>query len=96
MLCKSGDLYIISCIPAFVLLCFCAFILLCCFVQLLDNVADGEVSAETADLKLPLEVANSEILTKDKELMELQEEMEKTKEVLAKASFQLEPNLLSH
>lgn len=35
-------------------------------------------------MKLPLEVANSEIMTKDKEIVELQEEIDKSKEAVTK------------
>ena len=52
--------------------------------QLLENVSDGDLSQETADIKLPLEVANSEIMTKDKEIIDLQESLEKAREAQIK------------
>ena len=53
-------------------------------VQLLDNVGDDEMKEGTIDMKLPLEVANSEIMTRDKVLSELQADFDKIKEALAK------------
>ncbi len=53
-------------------------------VQLLDNVGDEEMKEGTIDMKLPLEVANSEIMTRDKELSELQVDVDKIKEALTK------------
>ena len=53
-------------------------------VQLLDNVGDEEMKEGTIDMKLPLEVANSEIMTRDKELSELQVDVDTIKEALTK------------
>ncbi len=51
---------------------------------MLDNVVDGDFNQDTVDMKLPLEVANSEIFIKDKEIVELQEELDKIKQLLTK------------
>ena len=48
-------------------------------VQLLDN-KDGDVPGETADVRLPLEVANAELSSREKKMKELEESIAQSKE----------------
>ena len=50
--------------------------------QLLDN-KDGDVSGETADVRLPLEVANAELSSREKKMKELEESISQSKEQYA-------------
>ena len=55
-------------------------------MQLLDN-KDGDVSGETADVRLPLEVANAELSSREKKMKELEESIAQSKEQYAQVRW---------
>ena len=54
--------------------------------QLLDN-KDGDVPGETADVRLPLEVANAELSSREKKMKELEEVIAQSKEQYAQVQW---------